>query len=358
MNRSPRPAADTVLVLTEPGDTTADLVTAELDRLGARTVRFDPGDFPRDAEIDAWFDGTWHGQIRGPGGTADLDDIRSVYVRRPSKFAFHPGMTDAERRFADREARRGLGGILMSLPCAWMNHPARAADAEFKPLQYAVAAACGLTVPATTITNAPACSRDHAARLGPAIVCKTLASATVVDGDHVAHVWTTPVTADDLADPRVAHTAHQFQQRIPKTRDVRATVVGDRVLAADILIYRADGLLDWRADYAALRHEPTALPADVEQALLRTTRRFGLTFAAADFVVTDDGRHTFVDLNPGGQFGWIEEAAGLPIAAAIAEELTRDLSANPSPEPTGLSLVPGPQPGSVASPERGPISAM
>lgn len=47
-----------------------------------------------------------------------------------------------------------------------------------------------------------------------------------------------------MADSRVALTANQFQQRIPKVRDVRATVVGRRVFAANILADTAGGLLE------------------------------------------------------------------------------------------------------------------
>jgi ATP-grasp ribosomal peptide maturase len=323
MNIEPDPTAHTVLVLTEPSDTTADLVVKELDHLGAQVFRADIGDFPLSLQVHAWFDGWWRGEIRGPHGSIDLREIRSVYVRRPTAFTFPPSMTEAERRFAAREARRGIGGLLVSLSCSWVNHPFRAADAEYKPLQLATAAACGLDVPRTVITNVPDDDREHRAVLGPSVVYKTLESATVTDGQRVSIIYTTPVTGPDLADSRIAFTAHQFQQRVPKVRDVRATVVGKQVFAASILVdgEAAAELLDWRADYGALRYEPVRLPDGVESALLTMTERLGLSFAAADFVVTADDQHYFVDLNPNGQWGWIQEATGLPIAAAIAAHL-------------------------------------
>lgn len=43
-------------------------------------------------------------------------------------------MTREERQFAAAEARIGFGGVLTSLPCFWLNHPSRIADAEYKPL--------------------------------------------------------------------------------------------------------------------------------------------------------------------------------------------------------------------------------
>jgi ATP-grasp ribosomal peptide maturase len=327
MNLESDPSANTVLVLTEPSDTTADLVVKELDRRGAQVFRGDVGDFPLSLHVSAWFDGSWRGEIRSADGSVDLRDIRSVYVRRPTAFTFPPSMTDAERRFAAREARRGIGGLLMSLSCSWVNHPSRAADAEYKPLQLTTAAACGLDVPRTVITNVPGDAGEHSAHLGSSVVYKTLASATVVDGQQVSLIFTNSVTASDMADGRVAFTAHQFQQRVPKVRDVRATVVGERVFAANILtdgettVDTAGGLLDWRADYDALRYEPVQLPDSVESSLLRMTEHLGLSFAAADFVVTADDQHYFVDLNPSGQWGWIQEATGLPIAAAIAAQL-------------------------------------
>jgi ATP-grasp ribosomal peptide maturase len=322
-NRQPESPANTVLVLTEPGDTTADLVVKELDHRGTPVFRMDTAEFPLSIQASAQFDGGWRGGISGADGSVGLRDIRSVYVRRPTEFVFPASMTDAEERFAAREARRGIGGLLMSLPCSWVNHPSKVADAEYKPFQLAIAAACGLAVPRTVVTNVPGDAGEHHAFLGAQAVYKTLASATVSDGQSPSIIYTTDVSFADMADSRVALTAHQFQARIPKVRDVRATVVGKQVFAATIVATgeAAQELLDWRSDYAALRYEPVSLPPKVQAPLLTMTERLGLSFAAADFVVTADNEHYFVDLNPNGQWGWIQEATGLPIAAAIAAQL-------------------------------------
>ena len=324
MNLQAGSSGGTVLVLTEPGDTTADLVAGELDHRGAKVFRMDTAEFPQSLQVSAQFDGGWRGEISGADGSVDLRDIRSVYVRRPTEFVFPASMTDAEQRFAAREARRGIGGLLMSLPCSWVNHPSKVADAEYKPFQLAVAAACGLTVPRTVVTNVPADAGEHRDFLGASVVYKTLASAVVSDGPRPSIIYTTDVSSAEMADSRVGLTAHQFQARIPKVRDVRATVVGKQVFAATIVATdEAVGeLLDWRSDYAALRYEPVSLPPSVEASLLAMTEHLGLFFAAADFVVTADDRHYFVDLNPNGLWGWIAEATGLPIAAAIAAQLT------------------------------------
>ena len=49
----------------------------------------------------------------------------------------------------------------------------------------------------------------------------------------------------------------------------------------------------------------------------------GLRFAAIDLLADVDGRHWFLELNPNGEWGWLQQQAGLPLADALADELTR-----------------------------------
>ena len=50
-------------------------------------------------------------------------------------------------------------------------------------------------------------------------------------------------------------------------------------------------------------------------------RRLGLLYGAIDLVETPDGRHVFLELNPSGEFFWLEQQPGLPISAALADIL-------------------------------------
>ena len=50
-------------------------------------------------------------------------------------------------------------------------------------------------------------------------------------------------------------------------------------------------------------------------------RGLSLTYGALDFIVTPDGEHVFLEINPSGQWGWIEEATGLAITNTIVDLL-------------------------------------
>jgi hypothetical protein len=51
---------------------------------------------------------------------------------------------------------------------------------------------------------------------------------------------------------------------------------------------------------------------------------FGLNFASLDMIVTPDGEFVFLELNPNGQWLWLEYELGLPLVASMADLLTSD----------------------------------
>jgi len=83
---------------------------------------------------------------------------------------------------------------------------------------------------------------------------------------------------------------------------------------------------DWRTDYPALAHTPVDVLAPVRGGVSALMRRLELRFGALDFVVTPDDRWLFLEINSNGQWAWIEDATGQPVAAAIADSLTRETS--------------------------------
>ena len=50
----------------------------------------------------------------------------------------------------------------------------------------------------------------------------------------------------------------------------------------------------------------------------------GLNYGAWDFLVQDDGTHVALEINPEGNYSWIEEETPLPISASIASFLIRE----------------------------------
>jgi len=87
-------------------------------------------------------------------------------------------------------------------------------------------------------------------------------------------------------------------------------------------------------------YEVFDLPERVRAGLHRLVRSFGLNFASIDMVVTPEGEFVFLDLNPNGQWLWLEEELGLPLVAGMADLLTSEYSpAMDSPATDAASAV-------------------
>ncbi|MBH1935852.1 ATP-grasp ribosomal peptide maturase [Streptomyces sp. AV19] len=310
-----------VLVLAGVFDPTADRVIEELNRRAVPVFRADLADFPANLSISARLAGNrWSGALDNPWRTLDLMSVRSVFYRRPGRPQFPPDMHAEARKVAMTEARYGLGGVLAALPARWLPPLGPAADAEYKPYQLRIAVECGLFVPETIVTNVPAEARAFARKTGKVVHKPFFHVRGTLDGESAA-VYTTLVDPDDLFHPDVGTTAHLFQAWVPKAYEVRLTVVGSRMFAAEIHADSDEGHVDWRSDYDSHTYRICTPPEEVALGVRRMLDVLRLPYGAFDFVVTPQGQWWFLEVNPSVQWGFIEYATGLPITNAVCDYL-------------------------------------
>ncbi|MEU4652489.1 ATP-grasp ribosomal peptide maturase [Streptomyces sp. NPDC023723] len=315
--------APLVLVITSLEDVTADRVISALNERKVPVARVDPVDIGPGLVFGARIGGgapTWGGQLRTASREVELGEVAAVYYRRPtpylSRFAHLPAQ---QRDFAAAEARHGLGGVLSHLHGAtYVNHPSAVTAADFKPAQLLRAAQLGLTVPPTLVTNDVEETRKFAAERSPVIYKPFRGLPRSEEDGHTGAIWAQRVEADTF-DDSLTVTAHLFQAEIPKSGDVRITVVGPRVFAQRIAA--PDGALDWRrGDWDQLLHAPITVPAPIEAALFSYLSAFGLVFGCFDFALTGDGDApedwVFIECNPNGQWGWLPDADDITEAFA------------------------------------------
>lgn len=313
----------TVLLLASDLDPSADAMVDVLRERGTAMCRVNTAWFPAQLSVTAGLcGGRWSGALRTPAQCVDLNDVHAVWYRSPEAYQMPEELSAPERHHAALEAKYGLGGVLAALPAFWINHPSRMADAAYKPVQLVTAHECGLTVPDTAITNEVDSIREFAAT--GRTITKLLGSNTLSEEGTRKLSWTRVLGDDDLADLRgVEVTTHLVQRWVAKAYEVRVIVIGEHLTAAAIHAGNATSYIDWRADYGSLTYEQVAPPADVESGIRKLMSAFGLVYGALDFVVTPDGHWVFLEVNPGGQYGWIESCTGVPLTGVLADLLTK-----------------------------------
>jgi len=319
-----------VFILTQRSDVTVDRVIGELNQRQVPIVRFDTSDFPLRAMLSARLDTrTWRGMIAFESRSVDFERITAAWYRRPKQFEFAPELTAADREYAAAEARHAVGGLLRSLDCLWVNHPEKEITAGFKPLQLKAAVECRLTIPLTLISNDPAEVRRFFAECGGDMIYKSLSSKMVMTDDgRQGNIFTSRVSVDDLKDEAaIRQTACMFQKHVAKDIELRLTIIGEQIYAAAIYSQElAITETDWRRGQGVVRYEKYVLPSDIASKCLALLKLLGLVFGTVDFIVTPDGEYLFLEVNPSGQWAWIEDATGLPLTRAMADLLVSQSS--------------------------------
>jgi glutathione synthase/RimK-type ligase-like ATP-grasp enzyme len=317
-----------VLIVTHSGDNECvEMVAHALERRGARTFRFDTDRFPGEVELRLRIDGARRSlELARAEERLDLGTLEAVWHRRLSIGAAIPDTLEREVRAASvEESRRVVYGLLASLTCFALDPWPRIRLAEAKQLQLELARAVGLTLPRTLVTNDPAAVRAFYDECRGRVVTKMMASFAVHRDGQENVVFTNPLAPGDLeALEGLRLCPMTFQEHVEKARELRVTLVGERVFAAAIdsnALERSKN--DWRREGLALidRWQPCALPAEVERKLLALMDALGLNYGAADLIETPAGEHVFLELNPAGEFFWLERENGLPISEALADVL-------------------------------------
>jgi len=261
------------------------------------------------------FDPTGTGVIvLADGARLRSEDISSVWYRRPRRIEADESITDGfDRTFTEQEWASTVDGFFSTLQGRVVNAPLLQ-RAAIKPIQLSVARSVGLRVPRTLITNDP-----------------EQAIAFVEEFDSVIHkamsapphrfldtrLWQ-PTDLARLSDLPLCPTL--FQECVVGPSDIRVTVVGERVFAARIETSQGRTRIDSRLDLDA-PCEPHTLPEDVVTALKKLMSSLGLVFATIDLKMTDRGEYVFLEVNPQGQFIYIEILTNLPISNAVADLL-------------------------------------
>ena len=311
-----------ILLVTTSYDLAADYVTAVLDERGADYFRLDTDQFPQNVRVTL-------DSARGPTlmnhvSSISGKDVTAVWYRRHTSPVLPDGLEPGEADFCQRESRALLMGVLHGLTVRrWMSHPSALSVAELKPYQLIVARRLGFRVPPTVMTNDPIIAKQFTAR-GP-VVAKAVSSGYIATVDGNRAIFTSRVSRKDLQHlDELCLSPVTFQQFVRKRVDIRVTVVDGEVYPAEIFSQtRGSSRTDWRAtDDPNLRHARHRLPRRLSDRCAALLRALGLTFGAIDLALDDDGTYTFFEINPNGEWLWIEDQLGYPIASSIAEWLS------------------------------------
>lgn len=314
-----------VLIVAQFDDYHALGVAKAVTSLGGTPRIIDNSDFPSQITLEHHQDSRGvYSQLKFlDGSTVSLHQLTGVWWRRPQRYrpadeTKHP----AFRRFVMDESREAFLGALAATVPNFINDVGASRRATHKVAQLNAARRIGLNVPETLITNCPEAARQFAASLKGDCVYKTFTGC-----DFGFFETRKLESTEDFAElARVSQCPLIFQEYVRGDYDIRATVVGQDVFAAEIHFKHGRHPVDGRVDRVPI-HEHH-LPKDVAEQIVRLVSEYGLTYGAIDLRFDSSSGYSFFELNPEGQFLWVEIEANLKICDALAKRLLQQADCN------------------------------
>jgi glutathione synthase/RimK-type ligase-like ATP-grasp enzyme len=222
------------------------------------------------------------------------------------------------RSFAEAELRHLYEGLIAGPATKWVNPLETSHLAERKVYQLRTAGVHGLAIPATIVANSHATLQEFADG-GDRIITKPISQGLVANGGEWFAVHTREVRRADLNEAgAMAAVPILLQQRIRRGMDIRLTIIGRDAYAVEVVTPSA-APVDWRAVSDGLIYRPCTIPRHVDIACRAMMASLSLAYGAFDFIRTDDGTWVFLEVNPVGEWAWLETELGLPMRASFVD---------------------------------------
>lgn len=257
----------------------------------------------------------------------DLSSVKAVWFRRIGAPILDPQIQDkAHRSFALGEIEAAIHGLVYLLSEAtWISKYESTRRAASKLYQLKLAVECGLSIPATTVTNnysyAQQFINSHQHTL-----YKTLHSPSVIYEHGRSLIFSRLLNEDDLEYlHQVKYAPCQFQPYIDKAYELRITFTGDTFHT--VILHSQEtpaGKIDWRAaGRKEISYELSNLPTAIEDKLRMLMYRLDLHYGAIDMIVTPNNEYIFLEVNPHGAYGWLERSLNLSISKKFADYISK-----------------------------------
>lgn len=320
-----------ILVLTHKEDGTADLVIKKILDKGGNCIRFNTEDYPEKVTLTMQLSGhRLNGHLVFEDSALSLEDIGVVWYRRPHKPSVAVLSDIVARNWAEEESHYALKCLWTLLENRfWVNPILSCEKIQFnKWHQMIIASKLGFHTPASLLSNCHDDAIKFCKSINGDLAIKVIKNVAVRYDKKTLLMHTRRIKPEqfELASSSTIKCSPVFLQKyIEKKLELRITVVENKIFACEIHSQEDKRTSeDWRKHIflkKELPHIACKLPRNIEKKCISLIKDLGLYFGAIDMILTPDNKYVFLEVNPNGQWGWIEELTGMPISSGVADLL-------------------------------------
>jgi hypothetical protein len=294
----------TVLVITSSIDVTVDYIIKKYQN-EAQFCRLNIDELSK-YRIDVDKERQWI--ITCSNWALEKSSVCSIYYRKP----ILPNLAEFEKDYHGMIAKdiiSLINGIVDDFDGRVLTKPYILRKTENKIFQLLYAARKEFQLPESYIVNSK--SRALECIKNSKSIIKPLTTGKIKKCDGIELYQTNYIT--ELQDD-IDLTPVYVQKYEEKNYEVRLTCVNGSMFAVRI---DSEDKLDWRKNYSGLKYSLIECPKAIKKRCFKLMEDFDLHFGAFDFIVNKQNEWIFLEVNPNGQWMWLEKALDIPISQQI-----------------------------------------
>lgn len=307
-----------VLIISHSMDFTTDLICIELNKRNVKYIRLNRDMFNKyKIKVD----------IENISMLIEINEeeyiisdrsLISIYYRAPVflRENFNENL-DIEKQLYRSQWMSFMRNLSIFENCRWVNNPNSTFKAEDKLLQLKRAKEIGFDIPYTLLVN----SLDYLnIKDEEQYVVKSLDTVLLKQKNKESFAYTNIISGEELKKSRLDIAPIVFQKYIDNKTDIRVTVIGNKIFPVRIEKNDIGIKGDWRLEKEKVEYNVMMLPKEIEEKCVKIVETFKLAFGGID-LIESNGKYYFIEINPTGEWAWLNEKNNCRIDEAICDYL-------------------------------------
>lgn len=310
------------LIISSTIDFSTDLVCYRLLSDNKSFYRLNRDEFMKHSIVVDLLNKCMHIKIDNIDYYADFKGLKGIYFRAP---VFLRTQSKKKLTLEEQLERNQWSAFLRNLiifqNANWINNPVDIYRAENKIYQLCVAEECGLKIPKTHVAN----TSNIQIVSDKKYIVKSLDTALFYDLDNNKEMFTysNVVMGSEIKEYDLRQAPVFIQEFLEPKVDCRVTYINGIFFPVKIEKDNKGIYGDWRFYKEQLEYNSFDLPPKLEVAINKLMEKLNLKFGGIDLAYIN-GDYYFIEVNPTGEWGWLEVKTDLEISSTIKDELCKE----------------------------------
>ncbi len=309
-----------ILILTKKIDIESDLLGIQFLKNGIDYIKITEEDIPLNFHFEFKIGKSNDSILHLEKRKFNTDEIKIILFRYfdPKFLNYYSG--GVYQMYFAQQWYQAFNCLPIALDALWINNPQRTFDAENRLNQLLSAQRLGFNIPETVITNDMEAAKRFFKRFPKSTIVKVLHHHEIYLDQKSYRFLTNKIeTSHSSKFNELTYAPVIFQKRIENDSEIRVTVVNDKSFSCRISTIKE------KQDFSDLHKikekelifSEINLGKKMEKQCIKLNRELGLHVSSIDFIQNKNGELFFLEINPIGDWNWIEKHTNLPITKSM-----------------------------------------